>query len=407
MDKALKPTKYTYSEVSKIIGATERTVRHWITEGLIDKPEVIDGRNKFFSEDQLQEILALHWLLKTKKQSIKDVSNFRQMIIDSSETTPKYPLSIIKKTFFIGVLPESHEDVKQVIHYFIEKKIVIGETKYGQMVISPKAPVFQNSNNNYRYFDTPSSNEITEEYFEANRKVFVGEDELITHFEEEYNEHREINSYMGKNYENSPTPEDRLTMHKSLISEGLINSPQLIHDNRKYFHKIEFECAEIWESFYNDYEKDEREKLRQLRKEIESNIIEFFPYGILFSMHCSIKEPPQITQIYLETFIKCRILQAISMEYNAQGSKFIDLYIMRFYYAYPEFCNYCKSWKPEIKKRQLKEIGSAVLNYADKFGIYSNEEIIREAEQRIDNNREEIRTLRYQVLKNIKRRKKK
>jgi DNA-binding transcriptional MerR regulator len=87
MPPSLPPSRYSIDELSTLVGVTARTVRYYISEGLLDRPEG-EKRGAFYVERHLQQLLQIRrWT-----DAGLSLERIRELRSGSSDDPPPRPV---------------------------------------------------------------------------------------------------------------------------------------------------------------------------------------------------------------------------------------------------------------------------------------------------------------------------
>lgn len=378
--------RFTYKQASDLLELPERTIRYWITEGLIPPPHLSEGKRKYFTRNQIEDMEALKWFLKDNGQTIADIRAVRKIVIDNLEgcEAAGHPLRQLKEAIFGGVCAYTKELLKFLIDDFLKRKLWFEVSSDGRAMLRGDFLRFKSDFQGYRYGQKLEVVEIPEDYFEENRCDFVRFDELGTDHESE------AKNDVGRT--------------EVLIREGLLDPPHYRRQGVLYLLADEFGLADSWKSLAH---QAGFETLRDLRAYIEADIHRQFPYDLTASSYRSLCPSmlPEIRQFYMEIDLVKRVLDAL-IKYRIQDNRAIELYLNGLLSIHHKACSTCLSFEVFLAKTSLSDLAAAQLKSAEKFGLYNAKEVGTEADWRINQNRKEIDFLRYRVLKNLSRRKK-
>lgn len=403
----MKQNKYTYKDVSSAINVPVRTIQHWITEGMLSSPEISEGRYKFFSNNQVEEIKILKGLLKNHGYSTAKVKSIRSKVLEEigGSGVSKYPLSALTNIVAGIFVDHPSDEVDDFIRTYLSNFFQLKINTQGTIYFS-RDYIFENPFTEYRYFKNMEVVELYKEQFEGSSYDFIRADGLERYFQEEY----ELLSSIPTNNKNEDRgltiPKKSVEEFNSLIKQRLLYNAPFKYNGDFYISQIEIELAEEWRSLIYQAGNPSFFILRDLKKTIEQDIINNFPYALICDSQISFSDLPQIKQLETEVnLVKQAIVSVLKKVYEGTGN-FIELYVEGFYHIRPAFCKDCGKVEPAFEKTLLNQLNPSQLVKAEKLGIYSTEEIIEESERRLKQSKEDIKFLRYRILKNLKRRKK-
>lgn len=396
--------RFTYHTAADSLDLPERTIRFWVTEGLIIKPLLSDGRRKFFTKSQYEELDAIKWFLKNHKQTIADLQAVRKIIIDKLGDcdAAKLPLQKLKNSILGGVCAFTPALLKSVIDDFLKGKYWLEAFSDGNVLLRGDFSRFKDDFQEYRYGQKLEAVEIPEGYFEENEGVFIRFDELDKHFLSEY---ELLNDYKpGSIADPESKAKEDATGIEAMIREGLLDPPHYQRQGLLFMLSDELELAGRWSNLIH---QADFKTLRNLREAIETDIQRQFPYDLTSSGYrpfysCML---PEIRQFCMEINLVKKILDAL-IKNCIQDSCTIELYMNGLLSVHHKTCSTCLSFEVYLAKTSLSDLEPEQLRNAEKIGLYDAEAVGMEAESRINQNRKEIDFLRYKVLKNLNRRKK-
>lgn len=404
---SLGQNKYTYKDVSSVINVPVRTIQHWITESMLCKPEISEGRYKFFSNSQVKEIKTLKGFLKTLGYSTATIKSIRSKVLDEIGAcgVSKYPLSALT-SIVAGIFGDHPSDEIDVfIRTYLKDFFQLKINDQG-MIYPSRDDIFENPFTEYRYFKNMEVFELDKEQFEENRGDLIRADGLERYFQEEYDYLSNILTNNKNKERGLITPKKSVEEFNSLIKQRLLYNAPFKHNGAFYISQIEIELAEKWQSLIYQAENPSFFILRNLKKTIEQDIIDNFPYALIYDSQIALSDTPQVKQLEIEVnLVKQAIVSVLKKLYEGTGN-FIELYVEGFFHIRPAFCKDCRKVEPVFEKTLLNQLNPSQLVKAEKLGIYSTAEIIEESERRLKQSKEDIKFLRYRILRNLKRRKK-
>lgn len=414
----MSKNKYSYSDVARGLDLPERTIRHWVTEGLIRYPELSKGRLKYFSEDQAKEISALKRLLKDFGLSFDDVRSLKDRVctdIDHLTSAKKYPLSILISA--IDNAPHKEpEKVKKILNDLVWGLLRLKAKKSGGFWIVDTAK-FLNSYEeegfsifrNVGHIDTRSNMIGT----------FYRLSELEKYFQRKYDRFKKGLSGVDNSSERVKKEADLI---RGLIKAEVMYQPHYKYRGEFYLTPDDIKLSESWSVLFSDLKQRDFSLLLKLKKTIEKNIIERFPYALYQEPFWSAGTEKEIlmARFNMETEVVEKVLGRIILEINLLNDEFypdrnpslafIEHYIEGFYFVFPDYLRIHSSNEmllkyPILVKTPIHELNSMQLKNSEKLGLYSSVEVAEETERRIKQHGEDVKFLRYKVLKNLRRRK--
>lgn len=213
-----------------------------------------------------------------------------------------------------------------------------------------------------------------------------------------------LNRFMeGSQYINCPKIENIYAFHKKQCAD-------FDWINHAYG---DAKIAKTWEELSYKLGEPPFSLFRKLREVIDLNISKVFPFSPPLPKKATPNDRMMMKKEAFHTILSCISdeISSLSVLYYPDRSKtlsFVEQYIEGLYLV----LNYLKnplmpSWGwPLIIKIPLAELDPRQLKKAESLGVYTDKEVAMEAERRIRQHGEDVKFLRYKVLKNIKRRKK-
>ena len=213
-----------------------------------------------------------------------------------------------------------------------------------------------------------------------------------------------LNRFMeGSQYINCPKIENIYPFHKKQYSD-------FDWTNHAYG---DVRIAKMWKELSYKLGEPNFSLFRKLREVIDLNISKVFPFSPPLPKKATPSDRMAMKKEIFHTILSCinDEVSTLNVLYYPDRSKslaFVEQYIKGLYLV----LNYLKnplmpSWGwPLIIKTPLAELTPCQLKKAESLSVYTSEEVEMEAERRIKQHGEDVKFLRYKVLKNLRRRKK-
>ena len=378
--------RYSYQDLQQLLGLPKRTPRFWITQELASPPELRVGRRKYFSHNQYQEFLALSRLLKEFHLSLGVVRTLKHLVMEElhySDAAKSYPFSVLMRV--MGEVAERDgTTIKYLLHHLING---------GQYLDCCKAQGF------YLFRDTAG--------VEVDAKDAMGSycrlDDLVKHLQSHaYRTH-------GQTVMQSKVD---VGFVKRFIKKEILPEPRYRSGNELLFSYHDRDTAKTWLDLFWALGRPQLSFLHRLKKAVQGDIVQAFPYPL--HQHFS----SAIDRYHTEAYMLHAVLKLVSGEVcvlnvlnhpdRGPSLAFVEHYIDGFYIISPNYLRVPSMpmmGAPLLIKTPLSELNPEQLKKAERLGLYSTEEVAVEAERRIKQHGEDVKFLRYKVLKNLKRRK--
>jgi len=387
----LETKRYSYSGLAEILDSPKRTPRYWVTEGLMPQPEIRDGRRKYFSEKQVEEAKALKRLVKDLRQSFDRVKKLKSMVIGNlghMGHAEDYPFSLL-----MGVLDGISERDDVRVEYLLDR--MIEGSEYIDPRIAGGCYIFQEN----VFID------VDAKYI---RDGFLGTRAFPLDDLEEY-----FQRPTHYRHDNTPKQNKRnADFVRKLVNESILYPPRYRSKGDLFLLREDIKLAETWKGLFKKLGEPPFTLLHELKQAIERNIMEILPYPPPKNtelMDRSIWEITAVNAILNHISDEISALNLLYYPDQSKGLTFIDQYIEGFYFIFPYYSQLPNApfmGKPLLVKTPITELSPQLLRKAEALSLYTTEEVANEAERRIKQYGEDVKSLRYKVLKNLRRRKK-
>ncbi len=381
----------SHSDISKLLGESERTCRYWRSLGLVGPPEIKQGRKRLFSEKQVEEYKAIQRLTKKHGVSIDELKALKASIgavYGHMEDAGEYPFSTL-----VEVLDRvSKRD------FVNPRDLVQRMVKGSQFLHPPKAEVpliFRNGEIFELDPEDSSSHSLASGSFTWDRmeEFFQGPTQY--------------------RHDNTPKRNKRKAdFIRKLVDEGILYPPRYRSEEHLCYSVNDYALGDAWKRLINRLGEVQPRLLIQLKKAIERDMSKTLPYPPV-----SGAKPLDKSLMNVDVFKT--VLEHISDEISTlnllnypdrdESMSFVHKYIEGFYFVIPSYPSSPVSYfrgRPQLAKTPITELNPQQLRKAEELEVYTAGEVEAEAERRIEQCREDIKFLRYRLLKNLKRRKK-
>jgi DNA-binding transcriptional MerR regulator len=214
-------------------------------------------------------------------------------------------------------------------------------------------------------------------------------------------------------------------LNRFMEGSQYINCPKI--ENIFPFHKkqcVDFDwinhaygdakIAKTWEELSYKLGEPTFSLFRKLREVVDLNISKVFPFSPPLPKKATPSDRMAMKKLIFHTILS-RISDEVStlnVLYYPDRSKslaFVEQYIEGLYLILPYYLRNpfmpFMGW-PLVIKIPLAELTPRQLKKSESLGVYTDKEVAKEAERRIKQHGEDVKFLRYKVVKNLRRRKK-